>query len=144
MRSSMICSAWLRLRARRVRRHATWRFPLCLLIWGKYHAAATETSGCALSILHRIRLVFDALHVVIGESEVVADLVHEHVDDDGAERFLVLGPIIENRPPVEMNHVGEPARFGDAAVLRQPHAGEEPANVERAFELHFLTHVVAG
>jgi hypothetical protein len=28
--------------------------------------------------------------VVVGEAEVVADLMHQHVGDDGAQRFVVL------------------------------------------------------
>src|SRR5579871_6403942 len=109
--------------------------PSWLLICKNYHATAVETSGCARALLHCISLGFDALHVVVGKSEVMADLMHEHVRDDRAQRFLMLGPIIENRPPVEMNHVGQAACFRDGAVLRQANAGEEAENIERTFEL---------
>src|SRR5436853_6870215 len=80
--------------------------PLCLFIWEKYHAAARETSGCTLAVLHRIRLAFDALHVLVRESKMVTDLMHQHVGNDHAERFLMFGPIIKDRPPVEVNCVG--------------------------------------
>src|ERR1700741_4049353 len=41
-------------------------------------------------------LGLDGLHVVVGEPEMVADLVHQDVADDVAARFLVLGPIIDD------------------------------------------------
>ena len=37
---------------------------------------------------------------------MVADLVHQHVGDDGAQAVLVLGPVVEDRPAVEPDHVG--------------------------------------
>ena len=36
---------------------------------------------------------------------MMADLVHQHVLDDRAERLIVLGPVIKDRPPVEPDHV---------------------------------------
>src|SRR5262245_29637829 len=48
----------------------------------------------------------DRRHVVVGEAEMVADLVHQHVGDDGTKRLVVLGPVVEDRPPVEPDHVG--------------------------------------
>src|SRR5262245_59567655 len=38
-----------------------------------------------------IRRRLDRRHVVVGETEVVADLMHEHVGDDSAQRLVVLG-----------------------------------------------------
>src|ERR1700722_16958259 len=43
---------------------------------------------------------FDRLHIGIGEAEMVADFVHQHVFDDVAQRFVVFGPVIKDRPPV--------------------------------------------
>src|SRR5580700_8224062 len=48
-----------------------------------------------------IRAGFDRLHVGVGQAEMVADLVHQHVGDDGAQRILVRGPIVEDRAPIK-------------------------------------------
>src|SRR6516164_484874 len=48
----------------------------------------------------------DRGHVVVGKTEMVADLVHQHVGDDRAQRLVVLGPVVEDRPAVEPHHVG--------------------------------------
>src|SRR5215475_11247772 len=34
------------------------------------------------------------LHIGVGQAEMVADLVDQHVADDVAERLLVLGPVV--------------------------------------------------
>src|SRR5437016_1837826 len=46
----------------------------------------------------------ERLHVVVGEAEMVADLVHQHMGDDRAQRLVVLGPVVEDRPAVEPHH----------------------------------------
>ena len=53
-----------------------------------------------------VRLGFDCLHVGVGKAEMVADLMDQHVGNDGAERVLMLTPIVEDWPAVEPDHVG--------------------------------------
>eukprot|EP01035_Chromulina_nebulosa_P037185 gene37185-50175_t len=65
----------------------------------------------AIDIARRLRAPglsgrgFQGFHVVVGQAEVMADLVDQHMRDDRAEAFVVLGPIIEDRPPVEPDRV---------------------------------------
>src|SRR5262245_60684598 len=74
---------------------------------------------------------------------MVADLVHQDMGDYGAERFLVLGPIIENRPPVEEHHVGHRGDVGHA-LARKIDPGIEPEQIERRFDAERMEHVVGG
>src|SRR5262245_5709930 len=55
---------------------------------------------------HSAHARLDCSHVVVGEAEMVTDFVHEDVGDDRAQRLVVLGPVIEDRPAVEPHHVG--------------------------------------
>src|SRR5262245_23627755 len=74
---------------------------------------------------------------------MVADLVHQDMGDYGAERFLGLGPIIENRPPVEEHHVGHRGDVGHA-LARKIDPGIEPEQIERRFDAERIEHVVGG
>ena len=56
---------------------------------------------------------------------MMADLVHEDVGDEVAEGFLVLGPVVEDRPAVEPDHVGELSRYERGPALSQPDAAEK-------------------
>ena len=49
---------------------------------------------------------FDALHVFVGEAEMVADLVDEDVGDDVAEQDLRFAPLVDDRAAVEVDDVG--------------------------------------
>lgn len=49
----------------------------------------------------------DRLHVLVGEAEMMAYLVHEDVGDDGAKRFVVLRPVVQDGPTVEPDAVRE-------------------------------------
>ena len=51
------------------------------------------------------RAGLDLLHVGIGQAEMVANFVDQDVADDLAQGFVVLGPIIQDRSPVEPDHV---------------------------------------
>src|SRR5207244_7826518 len=44
------------------------------------------------------------LHVGVRQPKVVPDLVDQDVADDMAERFLMLGPVVEDRTAVEPDH----------------------------------------
>ena len=47
---------------------------------------------------------------------MMADLVDQHVADDVAEGLVVLGPVIQDRPAVEPNHVGQPRHVAKALL----------------------------
>src|ERR1700693_1591206 len=89
--------------------------------------------------LRRVRL--DRRDVLVGEAEMVADFVEQHVGDDFSQRLVVLGPIIEDRPPVEPDQVGHLDRRG-LGLERQPDAVEQPQEIELAFQSHLLDDVV--
>ena len=44
---------------------------------------------------------FNTLHIVIGETEMMADLMDQDMVDDIAQRLFVLGPVIENGATIE-------------------------------------------
>src|SRR3954465_2712616 len=48
--------------------------------------------------------LLDCLHRVVGEPEMMTDLVDQHVADDMTERLGMLRPIIEYRSSIEENH----------------------------------------
>ena len=70
------------------------------------------------------RVLLDALHIGIGQAEMMADLVQQYMGDDGTERFLVLGPIVEDRAAIKKYHVGQRADVGPAL------AGKIDARIE--------------
>ena len=70
------------------------------------------------------RVVLDALHIGIGQAEMMADLVHQYMGDDSTERFLVLDPIVEDRAAIKKYHVGQRADVGPAL------AGKIDARIE--------------
>ena len=72
----------------------------------------------------------------------MADLVDEHVPDDGAERFVVLRPVIEDRPTIEPDHVGHLHRCAFGAE-RQADALEQAEQIEFALGAHLIEHLVA-
>ena len=65
-----------------------------------------------------VRLGLDALHVLVAEAEMVADLVDHHMAHDVEERQAGHLPIGKQRPAVEEDHVVDAADNMDA-VLRQ-------------------------
>src|SRR6187402_3734876 len=60
-----------------------------------------------------IGLRLDGLHICVGEAKMVADFVDQHMADDMAQRLLMFGPVVQNRPPIQPDHVGQP---GDIVV----------------------------
>jgi hypothetical protein len=75
---------------------------------------------------------------------MVADLVDEHVRDEVAERFLVLGPVIQERAAVEPDHVGELPGLKRGRPLRQADAAKEAEQIELALAFHLLERFVVG
>ena len=62
--------------------------------------------------------------------------------DDGAQRLLVLGPVIENGAPVEEHHIGQGAGLRQLFALSKAHALEQAEQIEFALGLHFAQHIV--
>src|SRR5829696_4006636 len=96
--------------------------------------------GCLGSALFRSRL--DRFHVGVGEAEMMADLAHQDVGDQGAKRRLVLGPVVDDRPAVEPDHVGELSRYERGPALSQPDAAEKSEKVEGAVVAHLAQGLV--
>src|SRR5215472_1217466 len=44
-------------------------------------------------------------HIVVGQAEMMPDLVHQHVSYYCSQGLLVLGPVVENRTAIEPDHV---------------------------------------
>src|SRR5882672_4896816 len=72
---------------------------------------------------------------------MVADFVNQHMADDMAQRLLMFGPVIEDRPAVEPDHVGQAGNVVIAAE-RQAEALEKAEQVEFALSLHFVEDLV--
>src|SRR6185295_16486337 len=85
--------------------------------------------------------LFERFHIVIRHSEMMPDLVHQHMGDDRAERIVVLGPVIEDRAAVEPDHVWHLHRRAFRAE-RQPDAMKQPEDVELAAQPHPVEHLV--
>src|SRR5581483_6641255 len=83
----------------------------------------------------------DRLHVGVRQAEMMADLVHQDVRDDRAERFVVLGPVVEDRPAVEPDHVGHLHR---GAFRAEGHADslEQAEQVEFGLGLEVVENIV--
>ena len=73
---------------------------------------------------------------------MMADLMDEDMADDGAQRLFMLGPVIENRTPIEEDHIGERAGMRELLRLGNTHALEQPEQVELALGLHVGKHIV--
>ena len=72
---------------------------------------------------------------------MMPDLVDQHMADDVAERLLMLGPVVQDRTPVEPDHVGQ---AGDVAMALKGQAGalKQAEQVEFALGLHLVQHLV--
>jgi hypothetical protein len=42
----------------------------------------------------------DRFHVVVGQAEMMADFMDQHMGDDGAQRLVMVAPVVEDRPTV--------------------------------------------
>ena len=74
---------------------------------------------------------------------MVADLVNQDVADDMAEAFVVLGPVIQDRPAVEPDHVGQ-SRHVAKTLLGQADALEQAEQVELALAFHLVEGLLGG
>src|SRR5258708_1028499 len=85
----------------------------------------------------------DRRHVVVGEAEMMADLVDQHMAHGMDQILAGLPPVVEQRPAIEKGHVGLVRQIlhalavdGDAAI--------EAEQVERALELHVALGLFVG
>src|SRR5690606_24268779 len=90
------------------------------------------------------RLRLERFHVSVGKAEVVADLMDQHVGDDGPQRLLVLGPVVEDGAAIEPDLVGQLARRLGHAELRAPQAAEEAQQIELGFDAKLVERLVIG
>ena len=74
---------------------------------------------------------------------MMSDLVDQHMRDDGAERLLVLGPIIEDWTAVEKYHVRQRGDVADA-LPREIDARIEAEQVEGRLDPHLVEDLVGG
>ncbi len=63
---------------------------------------------------------------------MMADLVNEHMGDDGAQGLLVLGPVIENGAAVEEDHVGQRTGMSQLLAMGESYPLEQAEQVEVA------------
>jgi hypothetical protein len=63
---------------------------------------------------------------------MMADLVNEHMGDDGAQRLLVLGPVIEDGTAVEKDHVGQRPGMGQFLAMGEAQALEQAEQIKVA------------
>src|SRR5579863_8231260 len=109
---------------------------------GSSPAMTGESCGACASRL--FRRGFDRRDVGIGETEMMADLMHQNMRDYVAEPLLVLGPIIEDGAAVEPYHIRQLAGQGQSAALRETAAGEKAQKVEFCFAIHRVEDVLVG
>ena len=78
-----------------------------------------------------------SLRCRVRQPEMMADLVHQHVGDDGAQAVLVLGPVVEDRAAIEPDHVGQ--RLQNTGRLKwQTNTLEQAEQVEFCLDVHVL------
>ena len=66
---------------------------------------------------------------------MMADFMDQHMGHDMSEGLVVLGPVVQNRPPVEPDHIGH-RRNVIVAAERQPDTLKQPEQIEFAFGVH--------
>src|SRR5580698_11465174 len=72
---------------------------------------------------------------------MMPDLVDQYVPNDLPQRLIMLGPVVQDRPPVEPDQIGQP---GDVtgALMRQAGAVKQAQQIEFAFRAHFIEYFV--
>lgn len=73
---------------------------------------------------------------------MMADLMDQHMGDDGAQSLVMLGPVIEDGTAIEEDHVGEHPRMAEFLALGETGALEQAEQVELALSLHVVQHIV--
>ena len=67
-----------------------------------------------------MRLVFQGMHVRVAEAEMMTHLVDQDMPDEMFELLSSLGPLVEDRTPIEEDLVGKGAGFLDALFRQRP------------------------
>src|ERR1700722_14728508 len=88
-------------------------------------------------------MTLDRRHIVVGEAEMMADFVNQHMADDMAQRIVVFGPVIQDRAAIQPDHVGKP---GDVVMATEGQADalEQAEQVEFAGRAHLVENFVGG
>src|ERR1700676_653132 len=103
----------------------------------------SRMAGALKGQISLLDLRLDRLHVGVRQPKMMADLVDQHVTDDMAQGLLVLGPIVQDRPAIQPDHVGQPRQIV-VALMRQSNALEQAEQLELALGLHFVEHLIGG
>src|SRR5438552_2389260 len=108
---------------------------------GRSRERNTITIICMVlsSWLTSLHARFDRFHVGVGEAEMVADLVHEHMGHDRAERLVVLRPVEQDWHAIEPHHVGHLHRRA-FRLEWQAHALEQAEQVVLRLRLELVEH----
>lgn len=69
--------------------------------------------------------------------------MNQHMSDQVAERFVVVGPVVEDRAAVEEDKVRTAWNVADA-LLCKADAGIEPEKVERALDIELAQDIILG
>lgn len=91
--------------------------------------------------LFRRRL--DSLHRFIAQPEVMADLMHQHMGDNGLKAVLAVHPFIKDRATIQKDQVGHRAA-GFVALHADMAALVKAKNVPFTVELHRVDNAVVG
>ena len=75
---------------------------------------------------------------------MVADLVDEHMRHEVAEGFLVLGPVVQDRAPVEPHHVGQLTGLEGGGRLGEAGSAKQAEEIEGRFAVHLPQGLVVG
>jgi hypothetical protein len=75
---------------------------------------------------------------------MVAYFVNQHMGHDLSQRFAMLGPVIEDGPPIEENHIGQAAGLLDGLLVGKSDTLEQSEKIVLAFGLHLVEDIVAG
>src|SRR5215470_12722595 len=93
--------------------------------------------------LRMIRFRLDPVYVVVGEAEMVVDLVDEDVAHEVGQVLAGFAPIVEQRPSVEEDHVEMGDDAGDA-LARKIDAAIEAEQVELGLAAHLVHRLLVG
>jgi hypothetical protein len=74
---------------------------------------------------------------------MVADFMNQDVSDDLAQSVLVFGPIVENGPAVQPDHIGHQFRRR-LRLKRQANTLKQPEQIKFALEPHRVDDLVVG
>jgi hypothetical protein len=104
-------------------------------------SSKTTNSDSHLGCAALLCLGLDIFHIVIGQAEMMADLVDQNMGDDIAQRFFMFGPIVQDRTAVERDAVGtfaglQAETFADATTF------EKAEQIKRRFQPHILDDLI--